>query len=89
MTSGKSNSLILILALIGLATGGLLGFLFRPSAFIIGQLPFDMVITRGIYLQGVDRMLIPLAESSFNQMTTIAAIGALIGAALGFVMTKR
>ena len=89
MAARKSQSPIILLTVIGSVIGGGLGFLFRPSAFLVGQLPFDIVITRGIYLQGLDRVMIPLAESSFNQMLTVAAIGALIGTALACLVSRR
>jgi hypothetical protein len=89
MAYGKAKSILFMLAGIGFLIGGLLGFLFRPSAFLIGQLPFSMVITRGVNLQGVDRILIPLAKSSFNNMLLIAGVGALIGAIVCFLMSKK
>ena len=49
---------------------------------MVGQLPFEHVITRGKSLKGLDQVLIPLAEKSFNYMLA----GIVIGAALGFVV---
>jgi hypothetical protein len=89
MASGKSKSLVVPLCVIGFFIGGLIGFLYRSSAFLIGQLPFDVVITRGANLKGVDQVLIPLAQSSFNNMIAIALIGALIGIAAGYLLSKR
>jgi len=89
MGSGKSNGLAVKLGIIGFIAGGILGFLYRPSAFIIGQLPFDVVITRGATLKGVDQVLIPMAQSSFNNMVAIAIVGALIGIVAGILMSKR
>jgi hypothetical protein len=37
--SGKSNGLTAKLGIVGFIAGGILGFLYQPSAFIIGQLP--------------------------------------------------
>jgi hypothetical protein len=31
----------------GFLVGGLIGFLLRPAAFLVGQLPFEHVISRG------------------------------------------
>ncbi len=47
MGMSKSNGLAIKLGIVGFLAGGVIGFLYRPSAFIIGQLPFDVVITRG------------------------------------------
>jgi hypothetical protein len=78
MGSKKSNGLAVKLGIIGFIAGGVIGFLYRPSALIIGQLPFDTVITRGANLKGVDQVLIPLAQSSFNNMLAAAVIGAVM-----------
>ena len=68
---------------IGAILGGIVGYLYRPSAFMVGQLPFEHVITRGKSLKGLDQVLIPFAEKSFNYMLA----GIVVGAALGFVVT--
>ena len=36
--------------ILGVFIGGLVGFLLRPSANLVGQLPFGVVITRGAAL---------------------------------------
>jgi hypothetical protein len=89
MSSKKSNSLAIQLGIVGFIAGGVLGFLYRPSAFLIGQLPFDVVITRGANLKGVDQVLISLAQSSFNNMLTVAVVGAVIGIVAGILLSKR
>jgi hypothetical protein len=89
MGSGKSNGLVVKLGIVGFIAGGILGFLYRPSAFIIGQLPFDVVITRGATLKGVDQVLITMAQSSFNNMLAAAVVGAVIGIVAGILMSKR
>ncbi len=66
----------------GFLIGGLVGFLARPSAFFLGQLPFEHVISRGATLKVMDQMLVPLAQRSFN----ITLIGAIIGAVAGIVI---
>ena len=83
------KGLIVPLSIIGFFIGGIVGFLYRQPAFLIGQLPFETVITRGANLKGVDQILIPLAQSSFNNMMAIALIGALIGIAVGFLVSRR
>jgi hypothetical protein len=89
MGSKKSSGLAIKLGIIGFIAGGVIGFLYRPSALIIGQLPFDTVITRGGNLKGIDQVLIPLAQSSFNNMLAAAVIGAVIGIVGGCVISKR
>lgn len=85
----KSTWLTLKLGILGFITGGFIGFLYRPSAFIIGQLPFDVVITRGANLKGIDQVLTPLAQTSFNNMMAIASIGAAIGIIIGLLLTRK
>ncbi len=68
--------------LIGALAGGAVGYLYRPSAFLTGQLPFIHVISRGRTLKGFDQVLVPLAEKSFNYLVA----GLVLGAALGFVV---
>ena len=89
MSSKKSNGLAIQLGIVGFIAGAILGFIYRPSAFIIGQLPFDVVITRGANLKGVDQVLISIAQSSFNNMAATAVAGAVIGIVVGLLMSKR
>lgn len=63
----------------GLLVGAFIGFLLRPSAMLIGQLPFTVVMTRGANLEGLDEMLVPLAQTSFNYMLVGGVVGALVG----------
>ena len=85
----KSSWLVLKLGIVGFFAGGFIGYLYRPSAFIIGQLPFDVVITRGANLKGVDQVFIPLAQTSFNNMMAIAVIGTAIGIIIGLLITRK
>ena len=88
MSSKKSNVLAIKLGIVGFAAGGVLGFLYRPSAFLIGQLPFDVVITRGANLKGLDQVLISMAQTSFNNMAAAAIAGSVIGIVVGLLMSK-
>ena len=78
---------------IGGYLGGYLGFLARPSAMLVGQLPFDMVITRGTNLQGFEQILLPLAQQSFSTMFNGGVVGGVLGAVvglmIGFFLGKR
>ena len=89
MGAGKSNGLSVKLGIVGFIAGGVIGFLYRPSAFVIGQLPFDVVITRGANLKGIDQVLIPMAQSSFNNMIAIAVLGAVLGIVAGFLISRK
>jgi len=70
------------LGVLGVIVGTVLGFLLRPSAMLVGQLPLETVISRGANLQGLDTILIPTAQASFNQLI----VGAIIGGVAGLVI---
>lgn len=76
------------LGLVGFLAG-FIAFLARPSAALIGQLPFGIVITRGANLKGMDQLLIPLAQQSFNTLLIGAIIGAVSGCVIGYFVGKR
>jgi len=69
-------------AIIGVFLGGIVGFLLRPSANLVGQLPFGVVVTRGATLTDLDVLFRGTAELSFNYMMVGAIIGAVIFIAL-------
>lgn len=71
----------------GFVIGGLVGFVARPSVPMLGQLPFEYVIARGANLNGLDRMLAPLAQRSFDIMLMGAVLGAGV-AVLGAVTLR-
>lgn len=73
----------------GCIIGAFLAFMMRPSAFLVGQLSFDQVISRGANLKGLDVMLVPLAQQSFNVMITGSIIGVLAGAGIGYFAGKK
>jgi hypothetical protein len=68
--------------------GGIIGYLTRPSALLVGQLPFETVITGGASLQGLDQLLIPVARQSLNQMLTWTIIGAVLGGVGGAILNR-
>ena len=78
----------LVLGVAGFFVGGCLGFLLRPSAFLVGQLPFETVIARGSNLSGLDRLLVSTAETSFNYMLVGAILGAIGGFVVGLIAFK-
>lgn len=77
------------LGFLGLIVGSVVGCLLRPSAMLVGQLPLETVISRGANLQGLDRLLVPTAEASFNILLVGAIIGAVVGVVLGYVISGR
>ena len=88
-TDGDVTALTILITVLGGLVGGLLGFLFRPSAPVIGQLPFDAVITRGSDLKGIDGLLKPTAEVSFNYVLGGAIIGGVVFAAWRHLTVRR
>ena len=73
----------------GAGIGGLLGFLLRPAAPMIGQLPLQVVVTAGSKLQGFELMLRPLAERSFGVLLAGVIIGAAIGVVIGLLVARQ
>lgn len=90
---GKSMGLFsrasLALAALGAGIGGVAGFLLRPAAPVIGQLPLVDVLTRGKALEGVQLVLRPTAEASFNYLMGGVVIGFLAGLAMAVVLWGR
>ncbi len=76
------------LAAIGLFIGGLLGFLMRPAAPLIGQLDFGTVITRGSNLTGLDMLLVSTAQASFSYLVFGAILGAVAGVVVAMLTAK-
>lgn len=89
MSDSRSKNLTVPLGILGFFIGGLVGYLLRPSAFLIGQLPFSTVITRGASLQGMDKLLVPMAQTSFNTMAIGGVIGGIAGVAISYFASKR
>jgi hypothetical protein len=88
MRNPPSRKPRLVPSLIGLLAGGVVGFLLRPSAFLVGQLPLETVITRGEQLKGLDRLYKPTAEISFNYMLVGAIVGLLCGVVISYFLPK-
>ena len=77
------------LLLAGVAVGGLVGFLLRPSVPLMGQLPFITVITRGANLRGLDQLLTGYARTSFNYLVAGILVGAVVGLIVAFLMSRQ
>lgn len=79
-------------ALLGSLAGGLLGaavgFVLRPTNPLVGQLPIGTVVTRGAFLEGMDRLIVPLAEYSFNVMFGGFLLGSVAGALTVYMVMR-
>ena len=71
---------------LGAVAGGTIGFLLRPSVTIVGQLPLEVVLTRGSNLRGIEAVYKSAAETSFNYVLAGALIGGVAGLALVVVV---
>ena len=71
--------------ILGVLIGGLVGYLLVPSMPLVGKLPLMHILTRGIFLTGLDTMLISVAETSFNYMLVGAILGGVIGIGLVYL----
>lgn len=90
MARKKSSAPVFIVGLIGLLTGGAIGFIMRPADALGRQLPFDAVITRGESLKGIGAALLTrLAQTSFNYLLAGAVIGLAAGAVVGYLISRR
>lgn len=76
------------LALLGLVIGGYIGFLNRPAALLVGQLPFEKIILAGTNLKGVEKLLAPTAQTSFQYMLVGAVLGLLGGVVIGSIAAR-
>ncbi len=78
-----------IITFIGLIAGASIGYFYRPPAALIGQLPFDVVISRGGNLKGLEQIYLETAKTSFNYLLVGGIAGALLGALAGMMMRRR
>ncbi len=71
--------------------GALLGFLIRPSAPEVGQLPFSTIIVRGAAgpFDEPDPVLVAVAQSSFNIVVAGAILGLAVGIGLSVLAARR
>ena len=85
---GEMSKQAWIITFIGLIIGASIGYFYRPPAIFIGQLPFDVVITRGGNLKGLDQIYLETAKTSFNYLLIGGIAGAIIGSIIG-IKTKK
>jgi hypothetical protein len=81
----EMNKKAWIITFVGIILGASIGYFYRPTALFIGQLPFDVVITRGGNLKGLDQIYLEIAKTSFNYLV----IGGIAGAVLGAIIGKK
>jgi hypothetical protein len=89
MEQGSSRAPMVGYGIGGFLLGSFLGYLLRPSAFLVGQLPLGHILTRGANFTGLDQMLVPMAQKSFNLMLAMALVGAAGGCVLGYFLTRK
>ena len=75
-------------ALFALA-GGTAAFLLRPTDIFGHQLPLSVVLTRGADLHGLNRLLIPLAHHSFNEVAAGLLLGGVLGGLVSALTGRR
>jgi hypothetical protein len=86
---GSSFGQVIRFGFYGAFIGSFIGYLLRPSAPLVGQLPLTTVLTRGSDLRGINQILIPLAQTSFNYIIVGIVLGWVIGAIAGLLLSKR
>ena len=84
----RIDSKVWILGIVGFLAGASIGYFYRPPAFLVGQLPFHIVITRGTNLKGLDQLLIPVARTSFDYFLIGGILGAVLGVVAGMILFK-
>ncbi|HEY6010491.1 MAG TPA: hypothetical protein VIX18_03390 [Nitrospirota bacterium] len=78
-----------IIILVGLIAGAAIGYFYRPAAVLVGQLPFDVVMTRGGNLKGLEQIYLETAKTSFNYVLGGGIAGAVLGAVIGMATAKK
>jgi hypothetical protein len=82
------NRAFLLSGLGGFLLGAAVGYLYRPPAFLVGQLPFRHVVSRGTSLKGFDQVYLEVAQRSFDYLLVGGLVGAGIGIAAAFLLLK-
>ncbi|MDD3966100.1 MAG: hypothetical protein WC372_04960 [Candidatus Neomarinimicrobiota bacterium] len=77
----NTKKVVVSFGVLGLLLGAFIGFLSRPSSPIAGRVSFIDALTRGASLEGVNQVMLSLAQRSFD----IMLIGALIGLVAGLL----
>jgi len=77
----EKNKMIAAAGAAGFLAAAFIGYLYRPPAFLIGQLPFKHVISRGTTLKGINQIYMNVAQTSFNYLVVGGIAGAILGVA--------
>ena len=85
--AARTGSSTTVLVIAGAAIGSWIGFLLRPSVLMLGKLPFSAIVTRGSQFTGLDQILVPAAQASFNYVVVGAVLGGV--ATWGFSVWGR
>jgi hypothetical protein len=83
-----NNRTVFLAGLGGFLLGAGVGYFYRPPAFLVGQLPFEHVITRGASLKGFDQVYLEVAQRSFDYLLVGGFLGAALGIAAALFLRK-
>lgn len=72
----------------GFLAGAGIGYFYRPPAVLVGQLPFQHVITRGASLKGFEQVYLDVAQRSFDYLLVGGFLGAALGIAAALFLRK-
>jgi hypothetical protein len=78
------TKIVWLFTVLGIIIGASAGYFYRPPTLFIGQLPFDVVITRGANLKGLDLLYLETAKTSFDYIMGGCIAGAILGTLIGF-----
>lgn len=76
----------LSLGFVGALVGGFSAFLLRPGGGMFPQLPLEVILAPRENLRGLDELLVPMAERSFNMLAVGVVLGAFAGLVLGYLI---
>jgi uncharacterized membrane protein len=85
----EMNKKAWIICVICITLGASIGYFYRPPGIFIGQLPFDVVITRGGNLKEIDQIYLEIAKTSFNYLLIGGIVGGIIGAIVGMKIYNK
>ncbi len=85
----RGKKLAWITGAAGFLAGAAIGYLYRPPAFLVGQLPFEHVISRGTTLKGLDQMFLEVAQKSFDYLVVGGIVGVVLGVAAALLYQRK